>query len=279
MRKRFFIALLALGSLVLVSGCLKKENAPVKTEAAHEDPQGDYTCPMHPEVHQHEPGNCPICGMALVKVAGNNQERKGEAQRTNGPGLHATEFQLRLAGIGKFTVAKRDLDFTVPVSGRMLSARDVVFQVYESDLQVIKPGADFSGSLSSNPQERLKGQIRSIDSLLDPSSRTLRVTGRLSQLPTRFIHEGGFHGEIRVREKGQLVVPEDSVLHTGRGSLVYLITQENKIKSVYVSIGHKSRHEYQILSGLNEGDVISTGPNFLIDSEAKIRGGNDQTHH
>ena len=24
-----------------------------------------YTCPMHPEVRQSEPGNCPICGMAL----------------------------------------------------------------------------------------------------------------------------------------------------------------------------------------------------------------------
>src|SRR5438067_10790317 len=24
-----------------------------------------YTCPMHPEVEQYHPGNCPICGMAL----------------------------------------------------------------------------------------------------------------------------------------------------------------------------------------------------------------------
>lgn len=26
-----------------------------------------YTCPMHPEVHSDEPGNCPQCGMALEK--------------------------------------------------------------------------------------------------------------------------------------------------------------------------------------------------------------------
>src|SRR5918992_725757 len=24
-----------------------------------------YTCPMHPEVEQDRPGDCPICGMAL----------------------------------------------------------------------------------------------------------------------------------------------------------------------------------------------------------------------
>ncbi len=26
-----------------------------------------YTCPMHPEIHQHKPGSCPKCGMALEK--------------------------------------------------------------------------------------------------------------------------------------------------------------------------------------------------------------------
>jgi hypothetical protein len=26
-----------------------------------------YTCPLHPEVKSDKPGNCPKCGMALVK--------------------------------------------------------------------------------------------------------------------------------------------------------------------------------------------------------------------
>nr|WP_295745134.1 heavy metal translocating P-type ATPase [uncultured Acidocella sp.] len=38
-----------------------------------------YTCPMHPEVRQDHPGNCPICGMALEPAAptadaGENEE-------------------------------------------------------------------------------------------------------------------------------------------------------------------------------------------------------------
>jgi Cu+-exporting ATPase len=31
----------------------------------HVDPGAVYTCPMHPEIRQQGPGNCPICGMAL----------------------------------------------------------------------------------------------------------------------------------------------------------------------------------------------------------------------
>jgi Cu+-exporting ATPase len=33
--------------------------------AAKSEPQGKYTCPMHPEVKQTGPGSCPKCGMAL----------------------------------------------------------------------------------------------------------------------------------------------------------------------------------------------------------------------
>jgi P-type Cu+ transporter len=32
-----------------------------------------YTCPMHPEVVRDAPGDCPICGMALVPVAGTGE--------------------------------------------------------------------------------------------------------------------------------------------------------------------------------------------------------------
>lgn len=32
------------------------------------DAAGEYTCPMHPQVRQTGPGNCPICGMTLEPV-------------------------------------------------------------------------------------------------------------------------------------------------------------------------------------------------------------------
>lgn len=32
--------------------------------------EATYTCPMDPEVQQHEPGKCPKCGMTLEKKKG-----------------------------------------------------------------------------------------------------------------------------------------------------------------------------------------------------------------
>src|ERR1017187_9095668 len=42
----------------------KPDVAPLKPPAKPE-PQGEYTCPMHPEIKQPGPGSCPKCGMAL----------------------------------------------------------------------------------------------------------------------------------------------------------------------------------------------------------------------
>ncbi len=41
------------------------------------DKQQKYTCPMHPEVIQDKPGNCPKCGMTLVSV---NEKAEEHAQ-------------------------------------------------------------------------------------------------------------------------------------------------------------------------------------------------------
>jgi Cu+-exporting ATPase len=38
----------------------------------------EYTCPMHPEVVQHHPGNCPICGMTLEPVVVQTEEKNEE---------------------------------------------------------------------------------------------------------------------------------------------------------------------------------------------------------
>jgi Cu+-exporting ATPase len=39
-----------------------------------------YTCPMHPQIEQDTPGNCPICGMTLEPKtqAPHNEEENAE---------------------------------------------------------------------------------------------------------------------------------------------------------------------------------------------------------
>lgn len=268
-------AIVALSASLVFFSCTQSKNQISasqnlsKPSAAHEDPEGYYTCSMHPQVHEHEPGKCPICGMALIKV---NEKNNQPAQVKATTEIQATSTQLSLAGISKYTVIRKDLKFKIPVSGRLLSNREVVFQVYESDLDLVKPGLLFVGAPSFDDGKRRQGKIRSIDNLLDPASRTARVAGELLTPLKNAVIEGGFSGEIQIELNSQIAVPEDAVLHTGLSDLVYLITSDDSLKPTPVTLGKRAGSDYQILGGLKEGDVISRGSNFLIDSESKIRG-------
>jgi rRNA maturation endonuclease Nob1 len=53
------IAILLLVFAGVLSSCESKES---KKEAGVY-----YTCPMHPDIKKDEPGQCPICGMDLVR--------------------------------------------------------------------------------------------------------------------------------------------------------------------------------------------------------------------
>ncbi len=44
------------------------DKTPVASAPAESQAGTLYTCPMHPEIRQNQPGNCPICGMTLEPV-------------------------------------------------------------------------------------------------------------------------------------------------------------------------------------------------------------------
>lgn len=48
-------------------GCNSSKEKDDHSQHATETVQQVYTCPMHPDIIRDKPGNCPICGMQLVK--------------------------------------------------------------------------------------------------------------------------------------------------------------------------------------------------------------------
>ncbi len=61
--KTFLLLSSALGLMVFI-GCKDHSKARVTSNAGTEE---IYTCSMHPQIIEHAPGHCPICGMTLVK--------------------------------------------------------------------------------------------------------------------------------------------------------------------------------------------------------------------
>lgn len=230
-----------------------------------------YTCPMHPEIRQNKPGNCPICGMKLVLVTDENSATQSNKEVQDKMNLNISPYQASLVGIKPIEVQKRSVSHSIPVSGRIMSRSAVALQVFERDLRYIKPGVDFSGSSEVFPEDVIKGKVTSIDNMADPSSRTIRVIGRIIDGGRNSLSEASFTGQIAFNLGEKLVVPEKSVLFTGLGAFIYLYEKET-LRPKKVILGPKVGEEYVILGGVSQGDLISSGPNFLIDSESKIRG-------
>lgn len=61
MMKKILVVALILCASQLAYTQHEEHNKPAEKQ------QQTYTCPMHPEIHASKPGNCPKCGMELVK--------------------------------------------------------------------------------------------------------------------------------------------------------------------------------------------------------------------
>ncbi len=230
-----------------------------------------WTCPMHPQIHADHSGECPICHMKLMQVKAQQAQVSEQNQGEKRMPAQPTNEQFVLLGVQRTEVEKMDLKLKIPVSGRFISSSSVAFQIYESDLRYIKPGLNFHGASSFYPEDEVNGVISSVDSIVDPTSRTVRVVGSIRKGPRGTLSETGFRGDIEMELKDRVAIPESSVVHTGASDLVYVFGDGNQLKPTSVKLGLKTEGFYDVLDGVKPGQTISSGPNFLLDSESKIR--------
>ena len=84
--------LIAITTLFLLVACKGKK------KIVEANPDTFYTCSMHPQVMQKNPGNCPICGMKLIPV-----EKK---KATDVDAIILSDQQIQLGNIQVDTVGK-----------------------------------------------------------------------------------------------------------------------------------------------------------------------------
>lgn len=74
-KKSALILLVLLFSIAFIISCAQK----AKVE---NDQIAYYTCSMHPEVKEKEPGKCPLCGMDLTPVM---KSAEADSQKVDTP--------------------------------------------------------------------------------------------------------------------------------------------------------------------------------------------------
>lgn len=95
-----------------------------------------YTCPMHPQVVQDKPGNCPICGMKLVPVP-----KKAPEHKHPEGALFVDPGRLQLIGVRKAPVEVKELTREVRLPGRVAYDQEL-FVTEQEYVQGLKLGVE-----------------------------------------------------------------------------------------------------------------------------------------
>ena len=78
--------------------------------------------------------------------------------------------------------------------------------------------------------------------------------------------------EVKINLGDKLIVPDDAVLDAGKRQVVYVDKGEGNFEPRAVGIGMRADGMVEIISGLKAGERVASSANFLIDSEAKLKG-------
>lgn len=164
-----------------------EEQAAMSTEHKHA-PGFYFTCAMHPQIREQEPGKCPICGMNLVKVEMEEEdENKKVATEASSaePGVTVAQMKLRKAQLQHF----RPTFFTVTTMKMQKKVR-LLGTVLQAETREKTIPARTSGRVEKVYIKSTGSKVKRGDAVLDLYSPALITAGEEYLVARRGFQQG-----------------------------------------------------------------------------------------
>ena len=235
------------------------------------------------------------------------QEEYLSVKRMNGPDadmfVDAARQRMRLAGMTEAQIRQVEktgkvqatITITAPVSGAVaeLNVREgmtvtagsplfringlstvwVNAEIPENAAALVHPGGRVEARTPSQPGGVYKGTVNALLPEVNPMTRTLKARVELANPGNRLVP--GMFATINFTPRAQqqvLTVPTEAVIQTGKRSVVMVAQGDGKFSPVDVEIGIESNGQTEIKKGLEAGQKVVVSGQFLIDSEASLKG-------
>ncbi len=146
-------------------------------------------------------------------------------------------------------------------------------EVPESQAALIRPGAKVQASSAAAPGTVLRGTVQAILPEVNAATRTLKARVELAN-PGNMLMPGMFVAMqfMDMRVAKALLIPTEAVIQTGKRVVVMLAEDKGSFRPVEVEIGIESAGQTEIKRGLRAGQRVVVSSQFLIDSEASLKG-------
>lgn len=148
----------------------------------------------------------------------------------------------------------------------------VVAEVPELHAALLVPGSQVEVRVPAYPADTFPGKVGAILPEINPATRTVRARIEVANRAAKL--KPGMYATLNFasRSRDALIVPSEAVIHTGERSVVILAETEGRFRTVDVQTGMESAGHTEIRKGLKAGDRVVVSGQFLIDSEASLRG-------
>jgi membrane fusion protein, copper/silver efflux system len=153
-----------------------------------------------------------------------------------------------------------------------LSTLWIIADIYEYELPEIRVGEQAAINLTYLPGKELLSRIDYVYPTLSGETRTNKVRFVIDNSSGQLKPQMFTNVTLRISLGKRLVVPEDAIIDTGTRQIVYVDKGEGNFEPREVTIGLKGDNGIEIIRGLRAGEKVASSPNFLIDSEAKLKG-------
>lgn len=137
----------------------------------------------------------------------------------------------------------------------------------------VRPGNAVEARTPSSPATVFKGKVSAILPEVDAQTRTLKVRVELSNPGHRLVP--GMYATVNFAPAAGdevLAVPTEAVIQTGRRSVVMVAQGDGKFTPADVEIGTEANGQTEIRKGLEAGQKVVVSGQFLLDSEASLKG-------
>jgi len=147
----------------------------------------------------------------------------------------------------------------------------VLADVFERQAAWIEAGQQAEVEFDYLPGQSWQGTVDYVYPELDPVTRTLNVRLRFDN-ETRVLRPNMF---ARITIFGSAIapvahVPREALIRGGTIDRVVLALGDGRFRAQPVDVGIESGDRVEIRSGIQEGDIVVTSGQFLIDSESNI---------
>jgi Cu(I)/Ag(I) efflux system membrane fusion protein len=143
--------------------------------------------------------------------------------------------------------------------------------VQESDLSLVSVGQRARVSLPSIPGASFEGSVAYLYPSIDPATRTGRIRIELPNLEHQLLPDMYANVDLRIERGEKLLVPVSAVIFAGPRRVVFVDLGEGRLAPRSIETGAGNGEFYEVLSGLEAGDLVVSSGNFLVASESRLR--------